>query len=348
MNITFLVGNGFDRNLGLNTTYSDFVKVYKKNEASTETLKNFRDYIKDNEILWSDAEIALGQYTSQFKEGEAAAFSECHIDFCEHLATYLKEQERRIDYDVVGEDIRRAFSQLNNITNGFPKQECSDIDSIIKNHNAEERMFNFICFNYTETLDKCLLYLEQNSNIIGSHKHGIDIRRHFIKHICHVHGTVDKEMVFGVNDDSQISNPEIFQCEDGDIYKNMIIKKRANASYRENTDATAASLVENSSIIYVYGMSIGETDKLWWDRICTWLNKNPERHLILQNYELPSKGVVQTEYQCHERKLKRKIIGYSSLDRERRETIEKRIHIIGENIFNDIKCIADKNEKSNL
>ena len=28
MNITFLIGNGFDLNLGLATAYSDFVKYY--------------------------------------------------------------------------------------------------------------------------------------------------------------------------------------------------------------------------------------------------------------------------------------------------------------------------------
>ena len=38
MNITFLIGNGFDRNLGLNTTYSDFTKHYKSIETNNETM----------------------------------------------------------------------------------------------------------------------------------------------------------------------------------------------------------------------------------------------------------------------------------------------------------------------
>ena len=33
MNITFLIGNGFDLNLGLATAYSDFVKYYKETDA---------------------------------------------------------------------------------------------------------------------------------------------------------------------------------------------------------------------------------------------------------------------------------------------------------------------------
>ena len=38
MNITFMIGNGFDRNLGLKTTYSDFIKWYKKTPPKTDTL----------------------------------------------------------------------------------------------------------------------------------------------------------------------------------------------------------------------------------------------------------------------------------------------------------------------
>ena len=30
MNITFMIGNGFDRNLGLKTKYSDFIAWYKE------------------------------------------------------------------------------------------------------------------------------------------------------------------------------------------------------------------------------------------------------------------------------------------------------------------------------
>lgn len=33
MNITFLIGNGFDLNLGLATACSDFVKFYKETDA---------------------------------------------------------------------------------------------------------------------------------------------------------------------------------------------------------------------------------------------------------------------------------------------------------------------------
>ena len=83
MNITFLIGNGFDRNLGLATAYSDFIKEYKKVEGTTETLQKFNKHIKENEEMWSVAEIALGKFTEEFEMGDAEKFSECHADLCE-------------------------------------------------------------------------------------------------------------------------------------------------------------------------------------------------------------------------------------------------------------------------
>ena len=217
MNVTFLIGNGFDRNLGLDTTYSDFIKVYKESDANTQALKNFRSFITENEELWSSAELAFGKYTGEFGGGEGEWFSECQDDFCQNLALYLKEQELRIDYSTNKDAIFKAFSHLNNITSSFPTQERAVLDGVYKNCVSEGISFNFICYNYTRTLDQCLAVLKEKNSIIGTHKHGSQTLNHTIGQICHVHGTVEKDMVFGVNDESQILNVKLFDCDDGDL-----------------------------------------------------------------------------------------------------------------------------------
>lgn len=340
MNITFLIGNGFDRNLGLNTTYSDFVTHYKKSTPKTKALEKFHEYIKENEELWSAAEIAMGEYTSQFEKGSAEMFSECHTDFCEQLALYLKDQMSRMDYDDSKDSILKAFAKLNQLVKIFPTQEREILNTLYKNRVGEQITFNFICFNYTDTLDQCLSLVKSNPNTLGSHRHGNQVLNHSIGQICHVHGTVDKEMVFGVNDDSQISKLDVFECSDGDLYKNMLIKIQANASFLENTDSKAAQLIQNSHLIYVYGMSIGDTDKLWWNRICEWLIKNGDRHLIVQKYSMPIKSVIPVRYQLAERQARREVTKHSSLESEKKAYMESRIHITGENIFSDISNIA--------
>ena len=341
MNITFLIGNGFDRNLGLATAYSDFIKEYKKVEGTTETLQKFNKHIKENEEMWSVAEIALGKFTEEFEMGDAEKFSECHADLCESLATYLKKQEERIDYKFSKEKIEKAFSKINEIIKSFPVEEYANIYELYKKKQNEYIKFNFITFNYTQTVDKCIEILRQTPGILGSHTFKNEKLTHILGDIIHIHGTVDKEMIFGVNDDTQISKNEIFDCEDGDLYKGLLIKQTANASYLENTDSKGARVIDESHIIYVYGMSIGQTDKLWWDRICKWLNASGERHLIVYKYEAPAKGVFPIKYQLFERRSRKEITSYCDLDINAKTNIEKRIHIATDNIFDEIKNIAE-------
>ncbi len=341
MNITFLIGNGFDLNLGLSTTYSAFVKEYKKKDGATKTLQKFNKHINENEEMWSAAEIALGKFTEEFEAGEAEKFSECQADFCENLATYLKEQEERIDYKISKEKIETAFKKVNNIIDSFPVEEYATMYEVYKKRVNEIIKFNFVVYNYTKTVDKCIEVLMETPGILGSHSYNRDNMKHGIGEIIHVHGTVDKEMIFGVNDDTQISKNEIFDCENGDLYKGLLIKQAANASFLENTDAKGLRIIEGSHIIYVYGMSIGQTDKLWWDRICKWLSASGERHLIVYKYEVPAKGVFPIKYQLFERKCKKEITSYCDLDTNVKTNIEKRIHITPDNIFENIKDIVN-------
>lgn len=246
----------------------------------------------------------------------------CQEDFCQNLALYLKEEELRIDYSVAKDVIAKAFSRLNNLLSCFPTQERAVIEQSYATYASEGISFNFICYNYTQTLDKCLSVLKQKTAIIGSHKYGSQMRNHTIGKLCHVHGTVEKDMVFGVNDETQILNPQLFDCDYGDLYKRLLIKRQANASYMENTDGKANQILMESRLIYVYGMSIGDTDNLWWDRICTWLAADNRRHLILQKYEMPTKGVFPRRYQQFEREQRQQFMKHSQLSEEKKRSLK--------------------------
>ena len=168
MNITFLIGNGFDRNLGLKTTYADFIKYYKNTKGATKILEKFRNYINDNEELWRNAEIALGKYTNEFESGNGMAFSECHQDLCEHLVEYLKKEEKRLSFDSSIEKVLSAFKNIINPESPFPTQERDIIRGIFNTFKSEDYNFDFICFNYTSTLDKCLEIIKKLCWSIGT------------------------------------------------------------------------------------------------------------------------------------------------------------------------------------
>lgn len=158
----------------------------------------------------------------------------------------------------------------------------------------------------------------------------------------HVHGTLESQMVFGVNDESQIAKPDIFECDFGDIYEASFIKKQANENYRENTDSKAYNLLKSSQLIYVYGMSIGETDSLWWERICEWLAANSYHHLIIYKHSMPHFRLLGTEHLICERKTRNEIMDYSAYTKDQLKSLGPRIHVTGENPFGKLNGVADK------
>ena len=77
MNITYLIGNGFDIKLGLRNRYIDFYKSYVATPSMSDpqVVKTFKaeinNFIKkelnkeDTAIDWRDLEVALGKYTTK-------------------------------------------------------------------------------------------------------------------------------------------------------------------------------------------------------------------------------------------------------------------------------------------
>jgi len=90
MHVTFLIGNGFDVNLGLATRYTDFYPTYiKANEhlPDDNCIKKFCMKIKDNYQNWSDFESAFAEYAEGSHNNVHNIFhSTCHNIFhtCHH------------------------------------------------------------------------------------------------------------------------------------------------------------------------------------------------------------------------------------------------------------------------
>ncbi|WP_455061048.1 AbiH family protein, partial [Parvimonas micra] len=167
MKITFLIGNGFDINLGLKTKYSEFLDYYldsKKLEdikgrklsdeeiLKKEHIERFKKYVNDNiEFWWSKGELALGKYTSELSEGEGKRFLDCQRDFANELSKYLQSQEKNIDYEINKEKIIKSLCNLSNIVNMFPYKIKNQIIKVLDKYKYEDYYYNFISFNYTTT-----------------------------------------------------------------------------------------------------------------------------------------------------------------------------------------------------
>ena len=74
MNITFLLGNGFDIGLGLKTGYENFYDEYSEIQSTdNKNINSFKAMLKNRNlddrkkiIDWADFEKAFGQHSSEF------------------------------------------------------------------------------------------------------------------------------------------------------------------------------------------------------------------------------------------------------------------------------------------
>lgn len=354
MKITFLIGNGFDINLGLKTKYKDFVNHYKQinyeentfideknlneEKQKKEHIDRFKKHINENIEMWSNGELALGKYTNELSEREGDIFSVCLTNFGDELSKYLIEQETHIDYNFNKEQIIKSFNRLINIPNSFSRAENNALINIYDYFKVENYEFEFITFNYTKTLENCIEQL--NSKILNTHTYFSSEKNETISdNLYHIHGDVN-EMILGVNDTTQISNMDIFNCEFGDIYLNSFLKEYNNKLYGKQIEEEVISLLDSSRIIYIYGMSIGETDKRWWERLCEWLNIDDMRRLIIYQRQKYKDSSIPIYKRVSEKIVKNLLLSYGNFNEEERKALEDRIYITNDNIFKDIENIA--------
>lgn len=64
MNITLIIGNGFDLNLGLPTSYSHFYPYYLLEQTERIIQKELEENLSD----WADLEMQLGKISLKYND----------------------------------------------------------------------------------------------------------------------------------------------------------------------------------------------------------------------------------------------------------------------------------------
>ena len=109
MEITLILGNGFDKNLGLKTSYKEFYEWYKNEPCDNEIVKKmkysidrFMDGGKKEIINWGDAELAFGQYAKNCDN--YGDYRLCYENIHDKLDEYLKDKEKDFDINKIHDD----------------------------------------------------------------------------------------------------------------------------------------------------------------------------------------------------------------------------------------------------
>ena len=158
MDVTFLIGNGFDLGIGLKTGYKDFYDVYCQSKSSdSEMLQHFKSDILKEPETWADFESAFGEYASRCKDAED--YMQLFEDFIRQFSIYLENEESAFDDEKTEEilhGMKRALSSYYDI-------RPADKDAVVP-FIKSYKTFNFISFNYTCCLDKCIETVKSTPN----------------------------------------------------------------------------------------------------------------------------------------------------------------------------------------
>lgn len=281
MNITFLIGNGFDINLGLKTRYIDFYRYYSKLrlEEDAIAIKKFKSEITqfieeethktEDSIDWRDLEVALGKWTSKMKVEDVEPF---YFSLIDNLKNYLIDEYRHFDPKAFDSQTFTNYL-LDPVSKYFNRNRTTGIRDFWASHNAPDYL-NIINFNYTKTLEQ-LLGFQGKVMELGVNFAGHSTR---LSNIYHIHQTLDdEEILVGLNDISQIENKDFHNNRH---ICNLLIKPDTNALLGTGINHDCESVIAATQLFVLFGTSAGITDRKWWKAICNRVQTSNARLLL--------------------------------------------------------------------
>jgi len=344
MNITFLLGNGFDIQCGLQTSYINFYEYILKKKYSLELFQEMDEKSvlkidnmiyseiyksKDDIQTWADLEFQLGVFTRRLKEEKedaitAERFLEDFEILREDLNEYLKGIQIQDDVEI-SEDFSEILSTtMDKFFYGVLEQEHDEIKSMLRENTNSHFNYQFISFNYTNSLQIVLKNSSKNSK--GNSFNSSSYSQNFNRAIINVHGVIDRFLTLGLNDESQLAS-DFFERED----LNDLSKPDSLTNSREYRRRDAESVIEKSDIIVIFGMSIGSTDKHWWERIAEILLKNSNKKLIIHLYDTEPSYVSGRIVRLRREKKENEFLshlGNLDLSDEKVSQLRKQIYIV--------------------
>lgn len=313
MKTLFIFGNGFDLNLGLKTDFPSYLRVLLNNKKVQSPTQMLQHAIFENEKNWADFEYAFGKYTDRMESEKE--FIQVYKDIISTLADHLESEEKKLESYVI--DKNKIRRELANPISLIPTEEGRSRQELISfrgSFNVVSNV-NIITFNYTLSLEHIF---ESNDNIALNTQRKID-------EIHHVHGDLRNRMILGVNDISQIGNT-LFK-ENQDVLSRFI-KNQVNQISGDLTYEYCNSLILSSNLIVLFGVSIGLTDRIWWDKISDRLKSDDFKLLIFHYESEPFDQRIPAEKLQIQEKVKEKILGKKKEKSDTIETIKNNIHVI--------------------
>lgn len=330
MQILYIIGNGFDLNLGLETSYNHFYEYYKNVKSDNTNVQKLKENISKKFDSWSDLELALGNYTQHLDNIED--LDDILIDIGDELSKYLHQEEKKLEkYEINQKMFFDFLSFPENLFLPADKEELSEQKKKWSNHHWN---LNIFTFNYTSAIEKILGENKKNV-LLNNHTGAAQIQ---LGEVNHIHGYLDNNMVIGVNDKSQIANESFHDNRD---VLESIVKTDCNRANRNNIDRQFTNRINGANLICIFGSSIGDTDNKWWELIGERLKSDCHLILFSKGEEIPPR--IRHMQARAERNLKDFFLSKTKLSEKEMEAVEEKIFIgLNTGMFDGIMSQVEK------
>lgn len=326
MNITFLIGNGFDLNLGLKTGYKDFKKYYYSKNPTDKLSLLLKDEIID---YWSDLESSLGKTLEQYSENEIDDFLDSKESMEKCFQEYLSHENSRFHINSPEELFKIFSDNVTNFYSEFNSTERQQYKSFLSN-TTEKIHYSFITYNYTYTLDE-IIKCCSTSNCFGQHTASSFTYHDVVDEPLHIHGDLETGIIFGVDNASQLCLSDLVENR---YFEKYLIKERLNNDCGEQRVSKAKQIIDASKYVCLYGLSAGITDGMWWKYLIEWLSKADSRRLVLFVHD-ENTHKFSTSAQNRNNDILRQIFISRGFKDKVAESVSNRIIIVeGSGIFN--------------
>lgn len=342
MNITFLIGNGFDISLGMESSYSSFYKYLQDNELLQHNI--FIKLINKDIDKWSDFERMLGILTT-------------YSDWSETI----KENQKKLAFDISDSEIEEIIKMIEN-EEEIPERFVSDLDrfqdefrlyllkkqelvmerlaaeidcsSIIADtineiyndfHGFEENYFrkniedSIIENDYNDIINTLRVNINfLNFNYTDTVSYLIEhtdkssitkfFKKNIVSDIVKVQVNIKEEHIHSTLEEGMyLGIDSEKQCINEFFYDvsdmEELIKPSTKDYFLDNSVQNIQDIISSTDLLIVFGMSFGETDQIYWDMIKDTMQYRKKTFQLLLN--IYNKNYSDEFISVHQRSYRR-------------------------------------------
>ena len=285
MNITYLIGNGFDLYLGMNTSPKAFLKdfVEKNSSGSGAAAAELAKHIETEGIdTWADFEMRLGNHSSHFNNTRQDI--DKYLAQVESLETslyqWLSEEDKKVTDEYLAQKAPTIFSSFANIESILSRDGVH-----VQDKTGSGNTLNILCFNYTSAFPRAW-------NTVFETGITNEARVDYTPGALILpHGSLETMLVCGVDGADQITNEHLRENID---VTTSVVKESMQRSDNFSFDIDGMELIRGSDIVCIFGMSLGQSDRRWWEHTAHMLDNDhsPLSHLVIFSHEMNGTNLV--------------------------------------------------------